>query len=58
VVKGVYRPYPKIVDNAIEISERCYMSIIYTIAGLASLVIGESEKATGLIELSKSVLEQ
>lgn len=58
VVKGVYRPYPKIVDNAIEISERCYMSIIYTIAGLASLAIGESEKATGLIELSKSVLEQ
>lgn len=58
VIKGVYRPYPKIEDGAVEISERCYMSVIYTIASLVSLSMGEADKATGLIELSKSILEQ
>lgn len=58
VVKGVYRPYPKIEDGAIEISERCYMAVIYTIAGLVLLTYGEADKASALIELSKSVVEQ
>ena len=58
VIKGTYRPYPKIEDGAVEISERCYMSVIYTIASLVSLSMGEADQATGLIELSKSILEQ
>lgn len=56
---GVYRPYPKIDENeGIEISERCYKAVIYTLGALVLMTYGEGEKASVLTELSKSVIEQ
>lgn len=55
---GVYRPYPKIDDSdGVEISERCYMAVVYTICALVLSAYGESEKASAMVELSKSVIE-
>lgn len=56
---GVYRPYP-IIDEykGVEISKRCYMAVIYTLGALVLMTYGESEKASVLLELSKSVIEQ
>lgn len=56
---GVYRPYPKVDEyKGVEISERCYMAVIYTLGALVLMTYGESEKASVLLELSKSVIEQ
>lgn len=56
---GVYRPYPKIDEyKGVEISKRCYMAVIYTLGALVLMTYGESEKASVLLELSKSVIEQ
>lgn len=55
---GVYRPYPKIDEyGGVEISERCYMAAVYMISALTLITYGASDKATGLIELSKSIIE-
>jgi hypothetical protein len=54
---GVYRPYPKIDEyGGVEISERCYMAIVYVIGALTLMTYGATDKATGLMELSKSIL--
>lgn len=55
---GVYRPYPKMDEyKGIEISERCYMAVVYVIGALTLMTYGATDKATGLIELSKSIME-
>lgn len=56
---GVYRPYPKIDEyGGVEISERCYMAVVYVIGALTLMTYGATDKATGLMELSKSIMEQ
>lgn len=56
---GVYRPYPKIDEyKGVEISERCYMAVVYVIGALTLMTYGATDKATGLMELSKSIMEQ
>ena len=57
VSRAVYLPYPKVDEyEAIEICERCYDAVVYTIAALVLITIGELEKSKILTELSKSAL--
>lgn len=57
VTMGVYIPYPKIdMYGSIEICERCYTAVIYTIAMLVSITLGENEKGNYFNELAKSSL--
>lgn len=57
VSRGVYLPYPCIDrDGGIEICMKCYTAVVYTIASLASVTLGESEKSNVFNELAKSAL--
>lgn len=58
VQRAVYLPYPTIDENdGVDISERCYEAVVYTIAGLTLTTSGEAEKANALFDLAKTVLE-
>lgn len=58
VSRAMYIPYPKIdEDGGIDISERCYIAVIYTAASLTLLSIGETEKSSALSELAKTFLQ-
>lgn len=58
VRRAQYLPYPEIDRNGgIDICERCYTAVIYAIASLVLITLGESEKASALAELSKSALQ-
>lgn len=55
---ALYLPYPKIDENGgVDICERCYTAVVYMTASLVVSVYGESERATLLTELSKSILQ-
>lgn len=57
VSRAVYLPYPKLDEyDAIEICQRCYDAVIYTIAALVLITLGEVEKSKVFNELSKSSL--
>lgn len=57
ISQSAYIPYPTIDDNGgITISERCYKSVIYNIASLVLMTIGEMEKSQFFNELSKTTL--
>lgn len=57
VSRAVYLPYPKVdCDGGIEICERCYNAVIYTIASLVLTTFGDMEKSSSFAELAKSVL--
>lgn len=54
---GEYIPYPKIDEyGTIEICEPCYQAVIYTIAMLVSITLGENEKGNYFNELAKTSL--
>lgn len=58
VRRGQYLPYPVIDDEGgIDISERCYTAVVYAVASLVSLTLGEADKASALSELSNSALK-
>lgn len=57
VSRAVYLPYPEIDKyGAIEICQRCYDAVVYTIAALVLTTFGDVEKSSALNELAKSVL--
>lgn len=57
VSRAVYLPYPEIdIYDSIEICEKCYDAVIYTIAALVLTTFGDTEKSAALNELAKSVL--
>lgn len=57
VSRAVYLPYPQIDKyGAIEICQRCYDAVVYTIAALVLTTFGDVEKSSALNELAKSVL--
>jgi len=57
VSRAVYLPYPKVDDDGgIEICERCYDAVVYTIASLVLTTFGDADKSAALSELAKSVL--
>lgn len=43
-------------SDGVEISERCYDSVLYTVAGLVSADAGEQDRAKNYLELAKSLL--
>lgn len=58
VAVATYLPYPRIDKlDGIDISERCYPAVVYTVAALTLNTYGETEKASALIELAKTIFE-
>lgn len=58
VSRASYLPYPHVdEDDGIDISEKCYTSVIYTVAALVLTTYGEADKASALTELAKSILQ-
>lgn len=63
VSQGVYIPYPEIVldeqdEEGVDISERCYTSVVYEISALVSVTLGETERAKSLFEMSKTNIQK
>ena len=57
VSRAVYLPYTKIdKDNGIQICERCYQAVVYTIASLVLITYGSADQSKALLELAKSTL--
>lgn len=57
VSRAVYLPYPKVdCHGAIEICQRCYEAVVYTIASLTSATFGDKDKTSLFSELAKSAL--
>lgn len=58
VSRASYLPYPHIdEDDGIDISEKCFTAVIYTVAALVLTTYGEAEKASALTELAKLILQ-
>ncbi len=58
VSRASYLPYPHIdEDDGIDISERCYTAVIYTVAALVLTTYGEADKASALTELAKTIFQ-
>lgn len=58
VSRAVYIPYPSIdSEGGVDISERCYNAVIYTIAGLVLLSYGEAERANAISQLALNNLK-
>lgn len=57
VSRAVYLPYPVIdEDDSIEICERCYQAVVYTIASLVLTTYGNADLSKALSDLAKSAL--
>ena len=57
VSRAVYIPYPKVDEyGGIDICQRCYNAVVYTIAALVLITFGDTEKSNVLNELAKSSL--
>lgn len=55
VRQGGYMPYSQVdKDGGIDISERCYRAVVYAVAALALLSIGEGEQSQAMTQLSQS----
>ncbi len=57
VQRANYIPYPKIEDDGIDISQRCYLAVVYTTAALVLTAMGASGEASAMDTLAKSILE-
>lgn len=58
VSRASYLPYPHIdEDDGIDISEKCYTAVIYTVAALVLSTYGEVDKASAMTELAKSIFQ-
>lgn len=58
VSQARYLSYPYVDESGgIDISEQCYTAVVYMAAALTMMTIGEHDKGSGLIELSKSALQ-
>jgi hypothetical protein len=59
VTISTYIPYPEIdEDGGVDISQRCYTAVIYTVAALVLTTYGNTEQAKALTELAGSILQQ
>lgn len=57
VAQGNYIPYPSIdEDGGVDISERCYESVLYATAALTLYAYGDKDKGLSMEELSKGAL--
>lgn len=58
VSMGIYLPYPQVDEtDGIDISPKCYQSIIYMAAALTLTTYGETQKASEFSNLSKMLLQ-
>lgn len=58
VSRAIYLPYPVIdAQDGIDMSARCYTSIVYTAAGLTLVSLGEAERGNALSELALTFLK-
>ena len=58
VTRASYLPYPHIdEDDGIDISEKCYTAVIYTVAALVLTTYGEADKASAMTDLAKSIFQ-
>jgi hypothetical protein len=58
VSRANYLPYPTIdIDGGIDICERCYEAVVYTVAALVLTAIGDADKAAALSNLAQSILQ-
>ena len=58
VSRASYIPYPHIdKDDGIDISERCYTAVVYTIAALVVTAYGDSSKSATFTEAANSILQ-
>lgn len=59
VERAVYLPMPEIDDNGgIEICEKCYRSVVYYAAALVAQALGGTDAGSGLIEVSKTLMNK
>lgn len=57
IIFASYLPYPRIDHNdTIDICEKCYGAIVYTIAALVYATYGESDKSNTMNDLAKSLI--
>lgn len=58
IVRAGYLPYPHIdEDDGIDISEKCYTAVVYTVAALVLTTYGEADKASAMTDLAKSIFQ-
>lgn len=57
ISRAVYLPYP-FIDNlgGVDLSEKCYRSIVYMCAGLTLASAGNDDKGTSMMNLSKNMI--
>jgi hypothetical protein len=59
VSKAVYLPWPSIdATGGIDISEKCYRAVVYTVAGLTLTTCGEAERGTAYLDMAKTQLQK
>lgn len=56
VSNALYLPYPTIKNDMIEICEKCYQSIIYTVAALTAAALRDTDNYNIFNQLSKNAL--
>lgn len=56
IKQALYIPIPKIVDEAIEISQKLKPAVVYYIAYLVALTLGEANMATAMQNISNELL--
>lgn len=54
VTRACYVGVPKIEDGTIDIPPKCYQSVVYTIAALVCIAMGNAQQGSNFNELSKS----
>lgn len=58
VSRAMYIPYPEIDEyGGVDISERCYKAVVYTVASLTLITLGEAERGNMLSEVAKTFLQ-
>ncbi len=58
VCQALYLPYPHIDKyDGIDISEKCYTAVVYTVASLVLATYGDTDKASVMTDLAKSIFQ-
>jgi len=59
VTKAVYIPYPAIdASGGVDISERCYRAVVYTIGGLTLKTSGDKDQSEALLEMANTLMNK
>lgn len=56
--KAVYIPCAAVESGGIDISERCYTAVVYTVAGLVVTALGEAERSKVFFEAASTYLNK